>query len=132
MICKTAWRSGRLDHLVLLLGAEFALAIVSDLLGRIVGYADSVLSEMFTNATSVRLMEHAATLDLEDFEDPELQDRLGRFGLHLWITDGRDDVGGARSHPAEHRDQRSDRNFAGADRRGEPRDAVGSEGFTRE
>ena len=38
----------------------------------------AVLSEMFTNATSVRLMEHAATLDLEDFEDPELQDRLDR------------------------------------------------------
>ena len=33
---------------------------------------------MFTNATSVRLMEHAATLDLEDFEDPDLQDRLDR------------------------------------------------------
>ena len=32
----------------------------------------------FTNATSVRLMEHAATLDLEDFEDSELQDRLER------------------------------------------------------
>src|SRR5690606_41374975 len=30
------------------------------------------------NATSVRLMEHAATLDLEDFEDPELQDKLDR------------------------------------------------------
>ena len=28
--------------------------------------------------TSVRLMEHAATLDLEDFEDSELQDRLER------------------------------------------------------
>ncbi|HRN62995.1 MAG TPA: ABC transporter ATP-binding protein, partial [Luteimonas sp.] len=27
---------------------------------------------------SVRLMEHAATLDLEDFEDPDLQDKLDR------------------------------------------------------
>jgi ATP-binding cassette, subfamily B, bacterial len=51
---------------------------VSDLLGRLVGYADSLLSELFTNATSVRLMEHAATLDLEDFEDPDLQDKLDR------------------------------------------------------
>ena len=40
--------------------------------------ADSLLSERFTNATSVRLMEHAATLDLEDFEDSEMQDRLDR------------------------------------------------------
>ena len=34
--------------------------------------------EQFTNTTSVRLMEHAATLDLEDFEDSELQDKLER------------------------------------------------------
>src|SRR6476620_9648694 len=73
-----AWHSGALDHLIVLLLAEFALAMLSDLLGRVVNYADAVLSEMFTNATSVRLMEHAATLDLEDFEDPELQDRLDR------------------------------------------------------
>src|SRR5690606_21529067 len=73
-----AWRSGELQHLLWLLAIEFALAILSDLLGRVVSYADSLLSELFTNATSVRLMEHAATLDLEDFEDPELQDKLDR------------------------------------------------------
>lgn len=73
-----AWRGGQLDHLLWLLAIEFALAIVSDLLGRIVSYADSLLSELFTNATSIRLMEHAATLDLEDFEDPDLQDKLDR------------------------------------------------------
>ncbi|NLA67116.1 MAG: ABC transporter ATP-binding protein, partial [Gammaproteobacteria bacterium] len=73
-----AWRSGLLDHLALLLAAELGLAILSDLLGRLVSYCDQVLSEMFANAASIRLMEHAATLDLEDFEDPELQDRLDR------------------------------------------------------
>ena len=73
-----AWRSGQLDTLLALLGLEFALAIGSDLLGRLVSYGDALLSELFTNATSVRLMEHAATLDLEDFEDPDLQDKLDR------------------------------------------------------
>jgi len=73
-----AWRSGALDHLGLLLASEFALAIASDLLGRMVSYADGLLSELFTNATSIRLMQHAATLDLEDFEDPDLQDKLDR------------------------------------------------------
>ena len=73
-----AWQSGALDHLVLLLGLEFALAIGSDLLGRVTSYVDGVLSEKFTNATSIRLMEHAATLDLEDFEDADLQDKLDR------------------------------------------------------
>ncbi len=73
-----ASRSGMLSHLVALLLAEFALAIAADLLGRVVSYADGLLSELFTNATSIRLMEHAATLDLEDFENPDLQDKLDR------------------------------------------------------
>lgn len=75
---SAAWSSGQLDRLLVLLAIEFALAIGSDLLGRVIGYSDTLLSELFTNATSVRLMEHAATLDLEDFEDPDLQDKLDR------------------------------------------------------
>ncbi|MEG2940276.1 MAG: ABC transporter ATP-binding protein [Thermomonas sp.] len=73
-----AWHTGALDHLLALLALEFGLAIGSDLLGRLTSYVDTLLSERFTNATSVRLMEHAATLDLEDFEDAELQDKLDR------------------------------------------------------
>jgi ATP-binding cassette subfamily B protein len=69
---------GRVDHLLVLLGFELALAVLSDVLGRIVSLMDALLSEKFSNVTSVRLMEHAATLDLEDFEDSELQDRLDR------------------------------------------------------
>lgn len=73
-----ALASGQLSRLAELLLLEFALAIGSDLLGRLISYADTLLSELFTNATSIRLMEHAATLDLEDFEDPDLQDKLDR------------------------------------------------------
>ncbi|PZP59335.1 MAG: ABC transporter ATP-binding protein [Pseudoxanthomonas spadix] len=73
-----ALSSGALNRLMELLALEFVLAIGSDLLGRAISYADTLLSELFTNATSIRLMEHAATLDLEDFEDPELQDKLDR------------------------------------------------------
>ncbi|MGY0504658.1 ABC transporter ATP-binding protein [Luteimonas sp. e5] len=75
---QQAWQAGLLNHLLWLLVAEFSLAIVSDLLGRLTSYVDTLLSERFTNAISIRLMEHAATLDLEDFEDPELQDKLDR------------------------------------------------------
>ncbi len=70
--------SGTLDHLVLLIGLEFGLAVLSDISGRAVSYIDSLLSERFSTRASLRLMEHAATLDLEDFEDSELQDRLER------------------------------------------------------
>ncbi|MEN5210236.1 ABC transporter ATP-binding protein [Stenotrophomonas terrae] len=73
-----AFSSGYLNTLLELLLLELAIAISSDLLGRMINYADALLSELFTNATSVRLMEHAAELDLEDFEDPDLQDKLDR------------------------------------------------------
>jgi len=70
--------SGMLDRIIWLLALEFGLAVCSDILGRAVSLLDSLLSEKFSNETSLRLMEHAATLDLEDFEDSELQDRLER------------------------------------------------------
>jgi ATP-binding cassette, subfamily B, bacterial len=69
---------GALDRLIMLVALEFALAIVSDVMGRAVSLIDSLLSERFSNATSLRLMEHAATLDLEDFEDSDMQDGLER------------------------------------------------------
>lgn len=75
----SAWLdSGLLNPLGILLLVELGLAIVSDVLGRFVGLLDSLLSERLTNETSLRIMAHAATLDLEDFEDPVLQDRMER------------------------------------------------------
>jgi ATP-binding cassette subfamily B protein len=74
-----AWRTdGRLHHLAWLLAAEFGLAVASDVLGRVTSLIDGLLAERFSISTSVRLMEHAATLDLQDFEDSESQDKLER------------------------------------------------------
>jgi ATP-binding cassette subfamily B protein len=70
--------SGEITLLAIYVGAEFALAVLSDLLSRIGGLVDSLLSERLTMSSSIRLMEHAATLDLEDFEDAEFQDKLER------------------------------------------------------
>ena len=70
--------SGALDRIGWLLAIEFALAVGSDVLGRAISLLNGLLSERFSNETSLRLMAHAATLDLEDFEDSELQDRLQR------------------------------------------------------
>jgi ATP-binding cassette subfamily B protein len=72
------YASGMLGHIAFLLALEFGLAVVSDILGRGISLLDSLLSEKLSTATSVRLMEHAARLDLEDFEDSEFQDRLER------------------------------------------------------
>src|SRR5271169_5837430 len=51
-------QSGLLNRLGLLLLAEFALAVMTDVLGRVVSLVDSLLSERVSNASSVRLMEH--------------------------------------------------------------------------
>jgi ATP-binding cassette subfamily B protein len=67
-----------LNRLGVLLFAEFAVAVLTDVLGRVVSLVDSLLSERVSNASSVRLMEHAATLDLEDFEDAGFQDQIER------------------------------------------------------
>jgi ATP-binding cassette subfamily B protein len=72
------WSSGLANWLIVLLIAEFTLAVLADVLGRIVSLIDSLLGERVSNDSSVRLMEHAATLDLEDFEDAEFQDKLER------------------------------------------------------
>jgi ATP-binding cassette, subfamily B, bacterial len=70
--------SGQLTYLTALLVIEFGLAILADIAGRVVALIDSLLSEKFNNDASVRLMKHAATLDLEDLEDSEMQDKIDR------------------------------------------------------
>ena len=100
----TGWRAASCNWLGVLLLAEFALAVLSDVLGRVVSLVDGLLSEQFTNATSVRLMEHAATLDLEDFEDAEFQDQLERARRQ---TSGRHDPDEPAVRPgAGHRHRR--------------------------
>lgn len=61
-----------------LVAIEFALAILSDALGRASSLIDSILGDLFSNHTSVKIMEHAATLDLEQFEDSNFYDKLER------------------------------------------------------
>jgi ATP-binding cassette subfamily B protein len=80
----TGWRP--VLNLVLL---EIAIVVIGELLSRASRLIDGLLSDLFSNRVSVRLMEHAATLDLAQFEDPAFYDHLerarrstaGRIGL---------------------------------------------------
>lgn len=65
-------------YLWLLIGLEFGLAIFSDLLNRGITLLDSLLGDLVSNATSVQLIQHAASLDLYQFEDPDFYDKLER------------------------------------------------------
>ena len=76
LLSKT--HSSDLGYLWKLVLAEFALAIISDALSRGTALVDSLLGDLFSNHTSVKIMEHAATLDLDQFEDSEFYDKLER------------------------------------------------------
>ncbi|HEX5438436.1 MAG TPA: ABC transporter ATP-binding protein [Gemmatimonadaceae bacterium] len=72
-----------------LVAFEIAIVLAGEALARASTLVESLLGDLFSNLTSVRLMQHAATLDLERFEDPEFYDQLerarrqtvGRIGL---------------------------------------------------
>jgi len=61
-----------------LLIIELLLAVGSDTLGRFISLVDSLLGDQFTNYVSIRLMEHANSLDLVSFEDPVFYDKMER------------------------------------------------------
>jgi ATP-binding cassette, subfamily B, bacterial len=61
-----------------LVAAEFALAVSMGLVGRLIDYLDALLAGRYMNHISVRVMEHAASLDLLAYEDPVFYDRLER------------------------------------------------------
>lgn len=78
------WRA-----LALLVGLELVIAVAGEALARGSALLESLLGDLFSNRVSVRLMDHAAGLDLAQFEDAETYDHLerarrqtvGRIGL---------------------------------------------------
>jgi ATP-binding cassette, subfamily B, bacterial len=65
-------------HIWQLVAIEFGLAILSDGLTRAITLMDSLLGDLFSNFTSIRIMRHAAELDLDQFEDSSFYDKLER------------------------------------------------------
>ena len=61
-----------------LVATEFGLAVCTGLVGRLIDYLDTLLAGKYMNYISVRVMEHAASLDLIAYEDPVFYDRLER------------------------------------------------------
>ena len=61
-----------------LVALEFAIAVSIAVLGRLIDYLDTLLAGKYMHHISVRVMEHAASLDLLAYEDPVFYDRLER------------------------------------------------------
>ena len=98
-----AARAGSIDSARLwrLVALEILIALVGETLSHSSSVVESLLGDLFSNRTSVMLMEHAATLDLYHFEDPAFYDVLerarrqttGRIGLlALLLSAGQDAV----------------------------------------
>ncbi|MHB8889190.1 MAG: ABC transporter ATP-binding protein [Acidobacteriaceae bacterium] len=61
-----------------IVGLEFGLAVLSNVIARIIDYLDSLLADNYTRHVSIQVMKHAAELDLIAYEDPVYYDRLER------------------------------------------------------
>ena len=65
-------------HFWWLVAAEFSLAVLGSLLSRTIDFMDALLADKYTRHVSIRVMKHAADLDLIAYEDPVFYDRLER------------------------------------------------------
>ena len=66
------------DDLWRYVAMEIAIVVTGEILARASSLIESLLSDLFSNDMSIRLMEHAATLDLAQFEDPTFYDHMER------------------------------------------------------
>jgi len=69
---------GPLTQIWRYLALELAIVLAGEVLARASSLIESLLGDLFSNAMSIELMEHAAKLDLAQFEDPEFYDHLER------------------------------------------------------
>jgi ATP-binding cassette subfamily B protein len=67
-----------LSYVWTLLATEFGIALLSDMLSRGITLLDGLLGDLFSIHTSVKIMQHAARLDLDRFEDAAFYDRFER------------------------------------------------------
>ena len=64
-------------HVLSLVALEFGIVAVGEAFSR-AGVIEQILGELFSNKMSIQLMEHAARLDLQQFEDPTFYDQMER------------------------------------------------------
>lgn len=62
-------------HYVLI---EFAVVILSDLLGRVINLTDGLLGDLYSNRSSEKIIRKTGELTLEQLENPDFYDKLER------------------------------------------------------
>ncbi len=77
-VVKARLRGPDWHHLWTLVAIEISIVVADQAISRASTLVEVLLGDLFTNHVSVRIMEHAATLDLAQFENPEFYDLLER------------------------------------------------------
>lgn len=57
---------------------EFAIVILSDLLGRFINLTDSLLGDLYSNKSSEKIIRKSSELSITQLEDPDFYDKLER------------------------------------------------------
>ena len=70
--------SQELNKLYLLIAIEFGIAIFSDVFNRLIGVTDTLIGSLYSNDSSVELIQKTARVDLQYLEDSEFYDKLER------------------------------------------------------
>jgi len=59
-------------------GIELAIAVVADLLNRLINLTDGLIGDLYSNASSEKIIRKTNELTLEQLEDPDFYDKLER------------------------------------------------------
>ena len=67
-----------LHQLWVYVGIELAVIVFSDLIGRLTNLTDGLIGDLYSNKSSVEIIDKTAEIELKDLEDPEFYDKLER------------------------------------------------------
>lgn len=78
VILQVDLESPILEKLYWLIGIELVLAILSDVFNRLISLTDGLLGDLYSNASSIELIQKTAKVELASLEDSEFYDKLER------------------------------------------------------
>ena len=67
-----------LNQLWWYVGIELGIIVLSDLIGRVTNLTDGLIGDLYSNKSSVEIIDKTAEIELKDLEDPEFYDKLER------------------------------------------------------
>ncbi len=78
VILQVDLEPSELTRLYWLIGIELLLAIFSDVFNRLIALSDGLLGDLYSNASSIELIQKTAKVELASLEDSEFYDKLER------------------------------------------------------